>query len=137
VPAVDTPQQKADAYKVINLLLSDEVQLHVLETMYQYPGTNAWQKAPAITTCRATNHRCQTSVGNMLRRRAGGAREHPYPQFPTDSPGTDWNDHAALHGREATHAALAMQLGQVGIRPELTARVRLGGETDRRGGSPP
>ena len=47
VPAVDTPQQKADAYKVIDLLLSDEVQLHMLETMYQYPGTNAWKKAPA------------------------------------------------------------------------------------------
>jgi putative spermidine/putrescine transport system substrate-binding protein len=47
VPAVDSAQQKADAYKVINLLLSDEVQLHMLETMYQYPGTEAWQKAPA------------------------------------------------------------------------------------------
>lgn len=47
VPAVDSPQQKADAYKVINLLLSDEVQLHMLETMYQYPGTDAWKKAPA------------------------------------------------------------------------------------------
>ena len=40
-------QQKADAYKVINLLLSDDVQLHMLETMYEYPGTNAWKKAPA------------------------------------------------------------------------------------------
>ena len=47
VPAVDTPQQKADAYKVIDVLLSDEVQLHMLETMYQYPGTDAWKKAPA------------------------------------------------------------------------------------------
>lgn len=47
VPAVDSPQQKADAYKVINTLLSDEVQLHMLETMYQYPGTDAWKKAPA------------------------------------------------------------------------------------------
>ena len=47
VPAVDTPQQKADAYKVIDVLLSDEVQLHMLETMYQYPGTEAWKKAPA------------------------------------------------------------------------------------------
>ena len=47
VPAVDTPAQKADAYKVINFLLSDEVQLHMLETMYQYPGTNVWKKAPA------------------------------------------------------------------------------------------
>jgi len=47
VPAVDSVAQKADAYKVINLLLSDEVQLHMLETMYQYPGTDVWQKAPA------------------------------------------------------------------------------------------
>ena len=47
VPAVDTAEQKADAYKVIDLLLSDEVQLHMLETMYEYPGTDAWQKAPA------------------------------------------------------------------------------------------
>ena len=47
VPAVDSPQQKTDAYKVIDVLLSDEVQLHMLETMYQYPGTDAWKKAPA------------------------------------------------------------------------------------------
>lgn len=47
VPTVDTSAQKADAYKVINFLLSDEVQLHMLETMYQYPGTNVWKKAPA------------------------------------------------------------------------------------------
>ncbi len=47
VPAADNPEQKADAYKVINLLLSDEVQLHMLETMYQYPGTDVWKKAPA------------------------------------------------------------------------------------------
>lgn len=47
VPAVDSPQQKSDADKVINLLLSDEVQLHMLETMFQYPATDAWKKAPA------------------------------------------------------------------------------------------
>ena len=47
VPTVDSPQQKVDAYKVIDLLLSDEVQLHMLETMYQYPGTDVWKKAPA------------------------------------------------------------------------------------------
>jgi len=47
VPAVDSAAQKADAYKVINVLLSDEVQLHMLEMMYQYPGTDAWRKAPA------------------------------------------------------------------------------------------
>jgi putative spermidine/putrescine transport system substrate-binding protein len=47
VPQVASAAQKADAYKVINLLLSDEVQLHMLETMYEYPGTEAWRKAPA------------------------------------------------------------------------------------------
>ncbi len=47
VPAVDSPAQKAAAYKVIDFLLSDEVQLHMLETMYQYPGTEIWKKAPA------------------------------------------------------------------------------------------
>ncbi len=47
VPAADSAEQKADAYKVINLLLSDEVQLKMLETMYEYPGTDAWHKAPA------------------------------------------------------------------------------------------
>jgi putative spermidine/putrescine transport system substrate-binding protein len=47
VPKVDSDAQKEAAYKVINLLLSPEVQLHMLETMYQYPGTNAWKQAPA------------------------------------------------------------------------------------------
>ncbi|HEY6434930.1 MAG TPA: extracellular solute-binding protein [Acetobacteraceae bacterium] len=47
VPAVDSAAQKSDAYKAINLLLSDEVQLHMLEAMYQYPGTEVWKKAPA------------------------------------------------------------------------------------------
>jgi putative spermidine/putrescine transport system substrate-binding protein len=46
VPAVASAAQKVDAYKVINLLLSDAVQIHMLETMYEYPGTNAWKKAP-------------------------------------------------------------------------------------------
>ena len=47
VPAVASPEQKALDYKVINALISPEVQLHMLETMYEYPGTNAWRKAPA------------------------------------------------------------------------------------------
>jgi putative spermidine/putrescine transport system substrate-binding protein len=46
LPAIDSAAQKADAFKVINLLLSDEVQLKMLETMYEYPGTSAWEKAP-------------------------------------------------------------------------------------------
>lgn len=47
VPAVATAEQKATDYKVINELLSPEVQLHMLLTMYQYPGTDAWKQAPA------------------------------------------------------------------------------------------
>lgn len=47
VPAVASAAQKSAAYKVMNELLSPEVQLHMLETMYQYPGTDAWKKAPA------------------------------------------------------------------------------------------
>jgi len=47
VPAVASQAQKDTAYKVINLLLSNEVQLHMLETMYQYPATSAWKQAPA------------------------------------------------------------------------------------------
>ncbi len=47
VPAVDTAQQKATDYRLINYLLSPAVQLQMLETMYEYPGTSAWTKAPA------------------------------------------------------------------------------------------
>ncbi|MGA9866083.1 MAG: extracellular solute-binding protein [Acetobacteraceae bacterium] len=47
VPKVDSAAQKEAAYKVINLLLSSEVQLEMLGTMYQYPGTDAWKQAPA------------------------------------------------------------------------------------------
>ncbi len=47
VPAVASDEQKAAVYKVINELLSPEVQLHMLETMYQYPATDAWKQAPA------------------------------------------------------------------------------------------
>ncbi len=47
VPAVDTAEQKMAAYKVMNVAISDKVQLKMLETMYEYPGTNAWRKAPA------------------------------------------------------------------------------------------
>ena len=47
VPAVASAAQKEADYKVINVLLSPAVQLKMLETMYQYPGTSAWQQAPA------------------------------------------------------------------------------------------
>jgi putative spermidine/putrescine transport system substrate-binding protein len=46
VPAVDTPAQKAAAYRVINFLLSPAIQIKMLETMYEYPGTSAWRQAP-------------------------------------------------------------------------------------------
>lgn len=45
VPAADSPEQKAAAYKVINVLLSPAVQNQMLETMYEYPGTDAWKTA--------------------------------------------------------------------------------------------
>ncbi len=41
VPAVASAAQKQADYKVINVLLSPAVQLKMLETMYQYPGTSA------------------------------------------------------------------------------------------------
>jgi len=47
VPAVASAAQKDADYKVINVLLSPAVQLKMLPTMYQYPGTSAWQQAPA------------------------------------------------------------------------------------------
>ncbi len=47
VPATASEAQKAADYKVINVLLSPTVQLKMLETMYQYPGTSAWKQAPA------------------------------------------------------------------------------------------
>jgi len=47
VPAVASAAQKQADYKVINVLLSPAVQLKMLETMYQYPGTSAWKQAPA------------------------------------------------------------------------------------------
>lgn len=46
VPQADTAAQKAAAYKVINFLLSPQIQLKMLKTMYEYPGTNAWRQAP-------------------------------------------------------------------------------------------
>ena len=38
------------------------------------------------------------------------------PAFAPDAAGTDWNDHAGLHGREATRAVLTAQLDAHGIR---------------------
>lgn len=39
------------------------------------------------------------------------------PQFQSNTTGSDWNDHAALHGREATRTTLAAHLADLGIRP--------------------
>jgi putative spermidine/putrescine transport system substrate-binding protein len=46
VPKTDTEEQKAAAYKVINYLLSPKVQIDMVTTMYEYPGTNSWKDAP-------------------------------------------------------------------------------------------
>jgi putative spermidine/putrescine transport system substrate-binding protein len=49
VPATATAEQKTAAYKVINVMLSPEVQNTMLARMYEYPGTEAWKTAdPAI-----------------------------------------------------------------------------------------
>jgi len=47
VPEVASAAQKTAAYKVMNVLLSDAIQIKMLETMYEYPGTSAWRKAPS------------------------------------------------------------------------------------------
>ena len=47
VPDVASDAQKAAAYKVMNVLISPAIQLKMLETMYEYPGTDVWRQAPA------------------------------------------------------------------------------------------
>ena len=39
------------------------------------------------------------------------------PTFEASSPGTDWNDYAAQHGKEAARAALTARMAELGIRP--------------------
>lgn len=47
VPANASPEAKATAYKVMNWLLSDPVQTRMVTQMWQYPGTEIWDKLPA------------------------------------------------------------------------------------------
>ena len=48
VPANIPPEHKAAALKVLNYLLSDDQQIRLLTTMWQYPGTDITDQVPAI-----------------------------------------------------------------------------------------
>jgi putative spermidine/putrescine transport system substrate-binding protein len=48
VPANIPPEYKAVALKVVNYLLSDDQQVRLLTTMWQYPGTDITDQAPPI-----------------------------------------------------------------------------------------
>ena len=48
VPANISAEQKAAALRVVNYLLSDDQQVRLLTTMWQYPGTEITDQAPAI-----------------------------------------------------------------------------------------
>jgi putative spermidine/putrescine transport system substrate-binding protein len=48
VPANIPPEHKAVALRVINYLLSDDQQIRLLSTMWQYPGTDITEQAPPI-----------------------------------------------------------------------------------------
>jgi len=48
VPAGISADQKAAAVKVVNYLLSDDQQIRLLTTMWQYPGTDITDQAPPI-----------------------------------------------------------------------------------------
>ncbi len=43
----DIPEEyKAVAYKLVNYLLGDDMQINLVTTMWQYPGTEIWDKIP-------------------------------------------------------------------------------------------
>ncbi|HEV8676589.1 MAG TPA: extracellular solute-binding protein [Methylomirabilota bacterium] len=48
VPANIPPEHKAAAFRVVNYLLSDDQQIRLLTTMWQYPGTEITDQAPPI-----------------------------------------------------------------------------------------
>jgi putative spermidine/putrescine transport system substrate-binding protein len=48
VPSNIPPEYKVAAFKVVNYLLSDDQQIRLLTTMWQYPGTDITDQAPAI-----------------------------------------------------------------------------------------
>jgi len=48
VPSNIPPEYKPVAFKIINYLLSDDQQIRLLTTMFQYPGTDITDQAPPI-----------------------------------------------------------------------------------------
>jgi putative spermidine/putrescine transport system substrate-binding protein len=48
VPANIPPEYKEIAYKVVNYLLSDDQQIRLITTMWQYPGTDITDQVPSI-----------------------------------------------------------------------------------------
>jgi putative spermidine/putrescine transport system substrate-binding protein len=48
VPANIPPEHKEVAFKVINYLLSDDQQIRLITTMWQYPGTDITEQVPPI-----------------------------------------------------------------------------------------
>lgn len=48
IPANIPPEYKEVAFKVVNYLLSDDQQIRLLTTMWQYPGTDITDQAPPI-----------------------------------------------------------------------------------------
>lgn len=48
VPANIPPEYKETAFKVVNYLLSDDQQIRLVTTMWQYPGTEITDQVPAI-----------------------------------------------------------------------------------------
>lgn len=48
VPANIPPEYKEVAYKVVNYLLSDDQQIRLITTMWQYPGTDITDQVPSI-----------------------------------------------------------------------------------------
>ncbi len=46
IPSFISQDKKLAAYNFVNFLLSDEIQLQLITTMWQYPGTEIWDKVP-------------------------------------------------------------------------------------------
>lgn len=46
IPSFISKNKKSTAYNFVNFLLSDEIQLELISTMWQYTGTEIWDKVP-------------------------------------------------------------------------------------------
>ena len=46
IPSFILEKKRQAAYDFVNFLLSDEIQLQLISTMWQYPGTEIWDKVP-------------------------------------------------------------------------------------------